>query len=87
MERSIVIARSIGQVWQEAVPRRMVVLAFVEPEDIREAKRQSVAESRQRKAALQKQHVVPEPGLSRSGLTPARRLMAMTLTATTARSG
>jgi hypothetical protein len=30
-------------------------------EDIREAKRQSVAESRQRKAALQKQHVVPEP--------------------------
>ena len=61
MERSIVIARSIGQVWQEAVPRRMVVLAFVEPEDIREAKRQSVAESRQRKAALQKQHVVPEP--------------------------
>ena len=61
MERSIVVARSIGQVWQEAVPRRMVVLAFVEPEDIREAKRQSVAESRQRKAALQKQHVVPEP--------------------------
>ena len=61
MERSIVIARSIGQVWQEAVPRRMVVLAFVEPEDIREAKRQSVAESRQRKAALHKQHVVPEP--------------------------
>jgi hypothetical protein len=39
----------------------MVVLAFVEPEDIREAKRQSVAESRQRKAALQKQDVVPEP--------------------------
>ena len=71
MERSIVIARSIGQVWQKAVPRRMVVLVFVEPEDIREAKRQSVAESRQRKAALQKQHVVQA---ARTGLRGGREV-------------